>query len=311
MFRMAVHSSRVGSGPIGRTASFVALSLVIASIPAPARADQLYLTGTTTSTTTGGVLEIFNTHTTNQAGVYTLLGSTNYNGTNIELSDIAANAAGTLIGLDTSTSSSFYTVSTKDGSLSNKSAATGANLNALVYGSDGTLYAAGNVTPNGGDDAQVYTVNTSGNSSTFTIKALTNTVGVAGYDSSGDLSFVGSTLYLTEKLTSGSGSDILVSINTTTGVGTEVGSLGIDNVHGLATVGNTLYGFANNSAIRSTSPPARRRPCTAAATTWASAAAEIHGASVVPEPSSLRWRGSASPPRSPSPGGGARAARGR
>lgn len=104
---------------------------------------------------------------------------------------------------------------------------TGAAVNALVFGSNGTLYGAG------GDG--LYTINTTSAAATL--------VGTGSYSSAGDLEFVGGILYLTSYLNSST--DQLFQINPATGSGTLIGSIGFANVWGLAYVDGVMYGFTN------------------------------------------------------------------
>lgn len=99
--------------------------------------------------------------------------------------------------------------------------------NALVFGADGTLYAAGSVT------TQLYTVNTSTGAAT--------SIGDVGFESAGDLAFHGGTLFLS------STSDNLIRITLGPTVsGTAVGPFGFQNVFGMATGDDgILYGVAN------------------------------------------------------------------
>ena len=106
----------------------------------------------------------------------------------------------------------------------------GATVNSLVFGSDGTLYAANNL---------LYTVNTTTGAAT----ALGNVT--SGYTSAGDLAFVGGELFLSS---TGRATDSLFKLNTTTGIGTRVGSLGVSAVYGLASDdGASLYAVSGNT----------------------------------------------------------------
>jgi hypothetical protein len=93
----------------------------------------------------------------------------------------------------------------------------GTSLNSLVFAPNGTLYGANN---------SLYTINPSTGAASL--------VGNGGddYQSSGDLAFVGSNLYLTSLLPV---PDSLTQINQSTGAGTTVAPLGIGNVFGSAT----------------------------------------------------------------------------
>jgi len=103
------------------------------------------------------------------------------------------------------------------------------SINALVFGTDGTLYGA--------------------SSTLYTLDPLTgsaDSVGGIGYTSSGDLAFVGGELYLSVT----SGGDSLVQVDLATGDGTLVGGIGRSAVYGLATPnGNDLYGMSGTSVF--------------------------------------------------------------
>jgi hypothetical protein len=105
----------------------------------------------------------------------------------------------------------------------------GTSLNSLVFAADGTLYAANNA---------LFSVNTSTGAATLIGSG-------GGYNSSGDLAFVGGNLYL-----SSAGGDNLFRLNTTTGAGTLVGAIGFGSVFGLATDNNIdLYGITGTNVI--------------------------------------------------------------
>jgi len=94
-----------------------------------------------------------------------------------------------------------------------------------VFGSDRTLYMAGNT---------LYTVSTT--------SATTTAIGSIGFQSGGDLAFVGGYLYMA------SDSNKLIQVNVNTGLGTKIGDLGVSQMFGLATPDNaTLYGVAGQN----------------------------------------------------------------
>lgn len=106
-------------------------------------------------------------------------------------------------------------------------------VNSLVFGSNGTLYAA---------STSLYTINTGTGAAT-----LLGTGG--GYESSGDLAFIGGELLLSAKGTGGS-TDRLFDIDITTGSGMFLGNIGYNNVFGLASNnGINLYGVAGNNIL--------------------------------------------------------------
>ena len=207
-------SNRMRRGWLG-----LAVFALIASTVSRADAGLVYLSGSK------GELETYNT-TTN---VVKSLGNT---GT--VLFDIAVTTNGTLYGVDGT--SNLYTVSTSGNGALTTIGSTGAFLNALAGTSSSTepLVGAGG--------SQVYTVSTS----TGLATATSSTLG-GSYSSSGDLAQFGGKLYLTAT-GSGSTSDVLLSINKTTGAGTAIGSgLGVTGVFGLAASGGDLYGFSGSS----------------------------------------------------------------
>jgi hypothetical protein len=273
MFRRTVRSLWTPMRLSSRVALLRTLGLLVSVvIPASAHADLTYVVGATSSSG-GGELETYNT----ASKQVTLIGSTNFGSTTgVLLSDIAENLAGNVYAIDAPTSSTadLYSLNVSNGALT-RIGSEGVYLNALVFGLNGTLWAAGL--------NQVYTMNTTNGA----VTALSSPIGISGYTVSGDLAFIGSTLYLTEQSSSGS-SDILVKINTATGAGQLVGTdLGVVGMHGLASVGNTLYGFAGNSVYTIDT--------TSGTSTLVSGVdlgfgpnGEVHGATGgVPEPSSL------------------------
>jgi len=98
--------------------------------------------------------------------------------------------------------------------------------NALVFGTDGTLYAAGNSSNN------LFAINLETGSAT--------SIGAMGYSSSGDLAFNSGRLYLA------SGSNALIVLDPENNwAGSYVGGFGVANVFGLATGDNgILYGLS-------------------------------------------------------------------
>ena len=104
-------------------------------------------------------------------------------------------------------------------------------INSLVFGPGGVLYAAGN---------NLYSINTTTGAGTQ--------IGVGnGYNSSGDLAFVGGNLYLSSNPTL---NDSLWLINETNGLGTNIGGIGFGAVFGLATPDNiTLYGLSGTTVL--------------------------------------------------------------
>ena len=165
---------------------------------------------------------------TGNAGLSTVdvaTGATSFiGGTGLSLTDIAFNPSGDLYGISFS---SLYKVNSSSGAttLVGSLGSVSGTANALVFGSDGTLYMAG---------SSLYTVNT--------LTGAASAIGSIGYQSGGDLAFVGGNLYM------GSSSNQLINVNITTGAGALIGSLGVVNMFGLATPDNlNLYGVANQN----------------------------------------------------------------
>ena len=104
-------------------------------------------------------------------------------------------------------------------------------INSLVFGPGGVLYAAG---------SNLYSLNTS--------TGVGTQIGAGnGYNSSGDLAFVGGTMYLSSDP---SANDSLWSIDLTTGQGINIGAIGANAVFGLATPDNvTLYGLSGQTVL--------------------------------------------------------------
>ena len=97
--------------------------------------------------------------------------------------------------------------------------------NALVFGADGTLYMAG---------SSLYEINA--------LSGAASLIGSIGFQSGGDLAFIGGDLYMA------SSGNQLIEVDITTGAGTFVGNLGVASMFGLATPDNVnLYGVAGQS----------------------------------------------------------------
>jgi hypothetical protein len=152
-------------------------------------------------------------------GATSLIGST---GT--ALTDIAFSPSGDLYGISFS---NLYKVNSGTGAttLVGGLGSVSGTANALVFGSDGTLYMAG---------SSLYSVNTS--------TGAASAIGAIGFQSGGDLAFIGGDLYMA------SSGNQLVEVDVTTGVGSLVGNLGVASMFGLATPDNVnLYGVAGQS----------------------------------------------------------------
>lgn len=143
------------------------------------------------------------------------------------MTDIAFDPSGNLYGITFDTLFSIdptTAVATAIGSL-------GISANSLVFDAAGTLYTANNA---------LYTINTT----TGAASLVGN--GGAAYSSSGDLAFISGQLYLSS-LTG----DKLLTLDTSTGVGTDIGNIGFSSVYGLATDNNVdLYGLTGTTVLQ-------------------------------------------------------------
>ncbi len=159
-------------------------------------------------------------------GIGTVIGNSG-----VALTDIAFDSSGTLFGVSFNT---LYRVNTSNASLTTVGSLGIGGANALVFGSNGTLYAAAN--------------NTTGLYSVNTLTGAATLLGDTGFVSSGDLAFVGNSLFLAAET---GASDSLVSVGLGPVSGGLVGSFGVNDVFGMARAENgVLYGVTGNS-IRS------------------------------------------------------------
>jgi hypothetical protein len=143
---------------------------------------------------------------------------------NTVMTDIAFDPTGNLWGI---TFGSLYQINSSTAAVT-LVGNLGISANSLVFGSDGTLYAANN---------GLYSVSTATGAASFIGSG-------GGYNSSGDLAFIGGSLYLS------SVGDSLFQLSTTTGLGTNVGAIGYGGVYGLATDNNiNLYGVTGTNVI--------------------------------------------------------------
>ena len=144
--------------------------------------------------------------------------------------DIAFDSVGNLWGIDGV--NRLYSINSSTAAATLVGATGTGFIYSLVFGPGGVLYAAG---------SSLYSLNTS--------TGVGTQIGAAGngYNSSGDLAFVGGTLYLSSDP---SANDSLWSINTTTGQGFNIGAIGANAVFGLATPDNvTLYGLSGTTVL--------------------------------------------------------------
>lgn len=193
------------------------------------------------------------------------------------MTDIAFDGSGNLYGI---TFGSLYSINTSTAaSTFIGSMGFGGARNSLVFGADGTLYAA---------NSNLYTLDVSSGASTLVGS------GGASYSSSGDLAFIGGELFLSS--TGGVGGDKLVKLDTGTGAGTDIGNIGASAVYGLATDNNiNLYGLSGYNVLDiSTTTGAGSLLVNYSGkglgTAWGSAFRTEAGA-VVPEPASLALMG--------------------
>jgi hypothetical protein len=154
------------------------------------------------------------------------------------VTDIAFNASGVLYGVTgPGAHSNLYTINITTGQATLVGGIGASEINALTFGSDGSLYAASANTTN------IYKLNLNNGNGTD--------LGSDGFVSSGDLAFNNGSLYLTAN---GPRSDIdLIKINLTgnsVSGGTNLGVVGYPVVHGLVTGSDgVLYGASNTDII--------------------------------------------------------------
>ena len=144
----------------------------------------------------------------------------------VAMTDIAFDASGHLFGTDFD---NLYSINPTTAAITLIGSMGVTDANALVFGSDGTLYEAGN----------------SGNGlrSVNTATGATTVLGSIGFSSGGDLAFNGGNLYLAT-------STQLVRVGLSPVSGTLVGSFGFSNVFGLATGDDgVLYGISGHDVF--------------------------------------------------------------
>jgi hypothetical protein len=169
----------------------------------------------------------------NLGTIDTLSGDVNVIGNmGVSMTDIAFDPDGNLYGINFD---SLYSINTSTAAVSlvgDHGLASGSK-NSLVFGSNGTLYAA---------NSTFYSLNTTTGASTV----IGN--GGGAYFSSGDLAFIAGQLFLSS--TGGVSGDILVALDESTGIGSSVGEIGYSAVYGLATDNNVdLYGVTGTNVI--------------------------------------------------------------
>jgi hypothetical protein len=134
----------------------------------------------------------------------------------------------------------LYRVDASNGTLSRIGNSGGPKLNALVFGDNGVLYAAGGLTFSWADGMRnLYTLNTT--------TGLASQVGTSStFNSSGDLAFLGGNLYITSV---GAITNELFTVNPVTAATSFVGAINTPYVFGIGTYDNTLYGAADGREI--------------------------------------------------------------
>lgn len=155
-------------------------------------------------------------------GTVTMVGNSG-----LTLTDIAFDPSGNLYGLSFTT---LYQVNTTNAALTTIGGHGINGGNALTFGSDGTLYAAG-ASPN------LYTLNTGNGAGTPFANSM-------GTNSAGDLAFNGGQLYL-----AGTNNQLVRLDLSNAGQGTNVGAFGVSSVFGLATASSNgvLYAIAGTN----------------------------------------------------------------
>ena len=142
------------------------------------------------------------------------------------MTDIAFDTSGNLWGI---TFTGLYSINASNASTSFVGNHGISGGNALVFGSDGTLYAAGNTTSN------LFTVDTSTGSA--------SSLGNMGFNSGGDLAFAGGAFYMAS-----SGAQLIKVDLTDPSNSSVVGNFGVNNMFGLATGDDgNLYGVAGTT----------------------------------------------------------------
>ena len=149
----------------------------------------------------------------------------------ISLTDIALSPSGALWGIDDT--SALYRIDPVTAA-ARYIGLVGAVVNGLVVGTDGTIYASG--------FQSLYTINP-------TTGAGTRIGQNTGFGSEGDLAFSSNgVLYMSAT------GNVLVRLNTSNGIGTEIGQIGYSNVFGLGFSIDTLYGETAGSQLITIDP---------------------------------------------------------
>lgn len=163
-------------------------------------------------------------------GAVTTIGST---GT--VLTDIAFSPTGQLYGIN---EDQLFTIDKSTAALTvvGNLGFTGVHTNSLVFGADGTLYAA---------NTALYTLNVTTGAGT---RVGTPATRGSAITSSGDLAFVNGKLYLSSS--NSNGTDSLFTLDPKLGTATKVGNLGFSQVFGMASDGSSvLYGVSGTQIL--------------------------------------------------------------
>lgn len=151
------------------------------------------------------------------------------------LTDIAFSPTGQLYGIN---EAQLFSIDKATGALTviGNLGLTGVHTNSLVFGADGTLYAA---------NTALYALNVATGAAT---RIGTNATRGSAITSSGDLAFVNGKLYLSSS--NSNGTDSLFSLDAMTGTATKVGNLGFSQVYGMATdSASVLYGVSGTQIL--------------------------------------------------------------
>lgn len=178
---------------------------------------------------TGAMSAVMTVH--DSAGVLANVDSTNGNVSIIGqmaqvMTDIAYSPAGELFGV---TFNALYRINPTNAAIQLVGAFNNSGMNALVFGRNGTLYAASNA------DTSLYALDTGTGAASI--------LGNIGYRSGGDLAFVGDDLFLASTAATLVGIDLANNAQ-----GTEIGPFGFSDVFGIATDQNgALLGVAGTT----------------------------------------------------------------
>jgi hypothetical protein len=158
----------------------------------------------------------------------------NVDGRPVVMTDIAISPTGALYGVDgfSTTNSSLYRINPFNANAT-LVGGLGTNVNSLVFGLDGKLYAANN---------ELWTINTA--------SGAAHEIGNAGstYISDGDLAFLHGNLYLTgcTKAPIDCGTTHLIGLDPSSGAGVDLGDTTFNQMFGLAANDVTLFALSGD-----------------------------------------------------------------